>query len=371
MDDTTHEPTLPAAGAAERRAQPVRRHARRATLGTTAVAVVAAIGVLQFYPQSERSLVNRPFAPVAVAAAAEAPLLPFATAAVEAFGRSGSVAMRFALPEAEVELPLEVRGDRAAYTYQWVRAVDSVARGAVRPLAQAADRLVAPAEPGFYRLALVRGDGRRTLVDGVTVSVLVPFAEKKGGVLKGFKLGTWAAERGSARAKAGLPEGFVAVDSAALALPVSRHLKLGDVLRTPDTPRLGVPDYAAVDARLVEKLELVVAEVARLASADRGTAVEPKISVNSGFRPPAYNAGVKGAASNSRHQYGDAADVRIDVDRDGRFTLAELRLVKRAVESVERKHPDLAGGMGIYTGKHLRQPYVHIDARGRRARWNG
>jgi len=34
------------------------------------------------------------------------------------------------------------------------------------------------------------------------------------------------------------------------------------------------------------------------------------------------------------------------------------------VEAVERTHPELVGGLGLY-----REPYVHIDTRGTRARW--
>ena len=370
MNQPTNLSTQPAMAApGERRAAAPRRRARRVTLGTTLAAVAAALGVAQFQAQADpaRPLVNRPFA----VEPQDVVVLPFARAAAGAFGRSGAVAMQFALPNAEVSLPVDVEGDRAGLAYQWVRAVDSVARGVVRPFAAASEALVAPAEPGFYRLALVREDGARTVVEGVTVSVLVPFSEKRAGKINGYRLGTWAAERGSAAARAGLPEGFIPVDSAALQLRVSEHLKLGDVLRTPDTPRLGVPNYAAVDTRLLEKLELVVDQVAKLASASAGRPVEPRLSVNSGFRPPAYNAGVSGAASNSRHQYGDAADVRIDVDGDGRFSAKELRLVTKAVEQVERAHPDLAGGLGLYTSKRFSQPYVHIDARGKRARWNG
>ena len=198
--------------------------------------------------------------------------------------------------------------------------------------------------------------------------MLVPFAEKRGDKLHGVTLGSYVGERLGRVARATLPLGFFPVEQAALELPVSEHLRLGDVLTTPDTPRLGAPKYATIDARLLEKLELVMDEVSKLS---KRADVAPRITVNSGFRPPAYNRTVKGAARDSRHQYGDAADVKIDVNGDGRFTLAEVRLVTRAVEAVERRHPDLAGGMGVYTGTHMRSPYVHIDARGTRARWNG
>jgi hypothetical protein len=39
------------------------------------------------------------------------------------------------------------------------------------------------------------------------------------------------------------------------------------------------------------------------------------------------------------------------------------------VEAVEQAHPDLVGGMGLYNRGDA--SYVHIDARGRRARWRG
>jgi hypothetical protein len=46
-------------------------------------------------------------------------------------------------------------------------------------------------------------------------------------------------------------------------------------------------------------------------------------------------------------------------------------MVGLAVEIVELKHPNLVGGLGIYTSGHTRTTYVHIDARGKRARWRG
>ena len=93
--------------------------------------------------------------------------------------------------------------------------------------------------------------------------------------------------------------------------------------------------------------------------------------VHSGFRTPAHNAGVWRAAQDSRHEYGDAADLAIDANGDGRITLADQLIVARAVEQVELEHPDLVGGLGLYTSRNYRTPYVHIDTRGKRSRWKG
>jgi uncharacterized protein YcbK (DUF882 family) len=120
-----------------------------------------------------------------------------------------------------------------------------------------------------------------------------------------------------------------------------------------------------VSPRLLDKIELVVDEIAKL----RGIAdpMRIRVRVNSGFRTPLHNSGVEGSALNSRHQYGDAADVAIDADGDGRLTAFDSRVVGLAVEMIEKRHPELVGGLGVYV--NTRSPYVHVDARGRRARW--
>ena len=60
---------------------------------------------------------------------------------------------------------------------------------------------------------------------------------------------------------------------------------------------------------------------------------------------------------------------RLDSNGDGKLTFSDTRLVAKAVEVVEREHPDLVGGMGLYNKGGA--SYVHIDARGRRVRWRG
>ena len=41
------------------------------------------------------------------------------------------------------------------------------------------------------------------------------------------------------------------------------------------------------------------------------------------------------------------------------------------VERVERTHPELIGGAGVYRTCCGHGPFIHIDTRGYRARWTG
>ena len=339
-----------------------RRPARRVRWVTFATFLAAAFGVVSFHepPTSRR----KPFGPEGI--------VPRAVPSVNAFGKSGEVKVRFALPGDRVEYPLEVQGDPRRLRYQWVRLADSVAADSARALAGA--DLVAPPAPGFYQLALIERAGdagaaeQRQVIDGLTLSVLVPFSAKSGSTLNGYRIGTYVAER-LTNARWQPPEGFVEVRPQDLDLPITKHLTLADFV-SHDGQEVW-PRYTAVNPRLLDKLELVMAKIAGWRGAATQPDVRVAIAVNSGFRAPVYNRSVRRAASDSRHQYGDAADVKIDANGDGRFTLIDSKLVEQAVEEVEREHPELAGGMGLYTSRRYNTPYVHIDARGRRARWRG
>jgi hypothetical protein len=58
-----------------------------------------------------------------------------------------------------------------------------------------------------------------------------------------------------------------------------------------------------------------------------------------------------------------------DLNRDGRVNVRDAAFLARIVDSVERSHPDLTGGVGIYTSTTSHGPFVHVDVRGSRARW--
>ena len=336
-----------------------RRRSRRPSLAATAAIVaLGALGAVGLGQSTRGASLLRPlrFGPRASAAA------PVVRPSADAFGTSGGVKARFTLPDNPVDYPLQISGDPTAVTYQWVRAIDSTVADSARRLEGA--KLRAPSAPGIYRLALVRG-AERQVIDGPSVAVMVPFEQKDGPTLNGYRIGTYMAERlGSTKDR---PEGFVQVGADEASLPISRHLRLGDIL-TQDEQRVW-PRYAAVDARLLDKVELVMNELARWHGDTTGAAAL-RFSVNSGFRTPVHNRLVRRSARDSRHQYGDAIDLSVDANGDGRITAADSKLLALAVEIVETKHPHLVGGLGLYGGRRT-SPYVHIDARGKRARWRG
>jgi hypothetical protein len=204
---------------------------------------------------------------------------------------------------------------------------------------------------------------------------LRPFADKaRDGTLGAYRIGFWPGERGRVRTAAyANPTGFVEVTRDNAALPVSTHFRLGDFLTH---GQAGVwPKYLVLHEDLVDKLELVIAELQR-----EGIPVR-HMTVMSGFRTPDYNASggaTSGRSTVSRHMYGDAADVFVDNDgdgrmddlnRDGRIDSRDSRVIVDAASRVERAHPELVGGEGVYAGTSSHGPFAHVDVRGTRARW--
>jgi hypothetical protein len=210
---------------------------------------------------------------------------------------------------------------------------------------------------------------------------LTPFGAKQRGRIGTYMIGSWPAERGArgpARAPADRyanPRGFIQVTLENRDTPVSEHFRLRDFL-TKNQPNVW-PKYLVLELRLIDKLELVLNDLR-----SRGIRTDG-VTVMSGFRTPSYNEGggnTAGRADLSRHMYGDAADVYIDNDRngvmddlngDGRVDPGDARVMLEAVDRVERAHPELIGGAGVYSACCGHGPFIHIDTRGYRARWTG
>jgi uncharacterized protein YcbK (DUF882 family) len=230
-------------------------------------------------------------------------------------------------------------------------------------------------EPGVYSLADSSGAAEAAL-QKLSLIVLKPFSAKVNGRIGTYRMGNWPYEGRTPRsASYATPKGFIEVTHETFGTSVSEHFRLGDFV-TKDQKDVW-PKYLVLDRRLLDKLELTIAEIRRM-----GYPVK-SLSVMSGFRTPQYNeqgVGAGGRSAVSRHQYGDAADVYPDDDHDGRLDdlnrdghvdLKDAKILASAAEAVEVANPELVGGIGIYPATSAHGPFVHIDARGTRARWNG
>lgn len=205
-----------------------------------------------------------------------------------------------------------------------------------------------------------------------TVFVMRPFGHKRGEMLGPYRLGWWPAERWMMAANYLNPDGFVEVVPSNVDVRLSEHFVLRDFL-TRDQEGTW-PKFAVLEERLLDKLELVLQEL-------RGRRVDVnRAVVLSGFRAPYYNDRRidEGAARASRHMFGDAADLIIDADGDGRMDdlngdrrvdVRDLTMIAAAVAAVETRFPELRGGLGSYAAVGPSGPFAHIDVRGTSARW--
>jgi uncharacterized protein YcbK (DUF882 family) len=202
---------------------------------------------------------------------------------------------------------------------------------------------------------------------------LKPWREKVGTFINTYHVGWWPGERKMMPGNYSNPVGFIEVTQDNADLRLSTHFSLRSFI-THDQARTW-PKYVVLREELLDKLELVLGVLESQGIATRN------VVVLSGFRTPQYNAQAtfEGAAYASRHQYGDAADVIIDANRDGRMDdlnrdgvvdFMDTDVINRAVERVERQFPELVGGLGLYHAMGPSGPFAHIDVRGTRARWS-
>ena len=231
----------------------------------------------------------------------------------------------------------------------------------------------APTDPGLYRLVVRwRSEAPGTARDSIvlTAAVLVPLSEIDDGRVRGYRVGEYPDEvfRGLPRYQK--PRGFIRLEAADADVPVSPHFRLGQFsVRRPDA----WPKHTVLHERLLIKMELLVERAARRGISPSGW------KVLSAFRSPWYNASI-GRPRFSRHIFGDAADLYVDADGDGRQDdlngdgRVDVRDAKVLYDIVERMDEDsdlrpLLGGLGRYGTTSTHGPFIHVDTRGYRARW--
>jgi hypothetical protein len=162
----------------------------------------------------------------------------------------------------------------------------------------------------------------------------------------------------------------VQVTAANRDLQVSPHFRIGQFV---SKQQGDWPKYVAPGSRLYAKLERVL-DAVKAAGFPADT-----LHVMSGYRTPYYNRAI-GNVQYSRHIYGDAADVFVDIDEDGNMddlngdgTVDVRDAVTMAdwLEALtgEPSFADLSGGLGIYDANPYHGPFIHVDTRGSKARW--
>lgn len=287
-----------------------------------------------------------------------------------AFGRSGTLRVVTANPDQPLSLRVALDGvDPAEVMYRWLplHGTHSILPITEYPFASG---IVAPSEPGVWRLRLRAGAIREEVKD-LTVIVRVPFAAKEGGQIKGYRIGRYATEGTDRYDAYAPPTGFIEVTPENQDMQLSEHLRLRQFVTK---NQHGIwPKYLALDLRLIDKLELVMQELMAMGIPAH------RMVVMSGFRTPDYNGpGEGGRAKLSRHTYGDAADVWVDNDGngyiddlngDGRIDANDAAVMRIAADRVDARFPELIGGNGVYTSTSEHGPFIHIDVRGKRSRW--
>ncbi|MFW6412776.1 MAG: D-Ala-D-Ala carboxypeptidase family metallohydrolase [Oceanicaulis sp.] len=216
----------------------------------------------------------------------------------------------------------------------------------------------APREPGNHVIRAFTADGE---TQQLTMFVVQPYAGET--VLEGYRIGTYPENR---------PNGFIRLAQEDMDLKVSPSFKIGQFICKQQIGHW--PKYILTSGDMLVRLELLLENLREDGRTDADT-----FFVMSGFRTPFYNTAI-GSARKSRHMYGDAADIYPDVEgddsviddlnRDGRITRADAEwLYDYAVRLYADSDDVVPGGIGAYGATAAHGPFVHIDGRGRAARW--
>jgi hypothetical protein len=219
--------------------------------------------------------------------------------------------------------------------------------------------------PGVHRLEIRSPDAREGIE--LNVFVQVPSARVHGAALNGYTIGRYP----TSDPKSPPPDGFIEVTEANHDTPVSPHFRLGDFLCKESG---GYPKYLVLDPRLPAKLEALL-ESARAAGLHA-----PTFTVMSGYRTPAYHHAIGNTTGFSRHLWGAGADVFIDANGDGKMDdldgngLIDQRdaaVLFALADALDREPAEdwTVGGASAYRATDSHGPFVHVDVRGRAARW--
>ena len=224
----------------------------------------------------------------------------------------------------------------------------------------------APAEAGLAVLRFSDGAAQIQL----NALVLHPLGDVSQGYLSGYRIGDYPPPlNGDPVYEA--PDGFIELTAELLDTRVSPHFTLGQF---PSKQSTALPKYLILRENLLLKLELLLERL------NESGIEADSFTVMSGFRTPYYNRAI-GNGDHSRHIYGGAADIYVDVaprddimddlNGDGRSDYRDAQWLYRLADELfgRPEYIEFRGGLGVYRSNAAHGPFLHVDARGRRARW--
>jgi hypothetical protein len=227
--------------------------------------------------------------------------------------------------------------------------------------------IIAPQSPGHYPLQVVPDGGE---VMTINLFVTVPLTEVEDEQLNGYRIGPPPPGDTKRTEFYEQPDGFIEVTEDMLDIPLTPHFSLRQFLCKQEG---GYPKYAVIQESLLVLLEGLLEAVQ-----EAGYLAE-SFGVISGYRTPWYNRKI-GNVANSRHVYGDAMDIYLDLDGDGLMDDLDsdgdrdrddvnilFNIVTRFMQQPENSA--LIGGVGNYGRTSRHGGFVHVDTRGYSARW--
>lgn len=238
----------------------------------------------------------------------------------------------------------------------------------------------APAEPGAYQLRAHPTDASvadNSLEDltGLTITlnafVMQPAGNIRNGKLNGYRIDAYPSKPLRGNPVYLPPEGYVEVTEKTGKIQVAPHFKLREFVAKQKSV---YPKYVVMQERLLLKLEMILERLQ-----ENGYSADSMV-IMSGYRTPYYNKSI-GNVQYSRHKWGGAADIFIDespkdgrmddLNGDGKSDIADARIISQLIEDIANDawYQPMVGGLGVYGPKPHRGPFVHVDVRGSKARW--
>jgi hypothetical protein len=227
----------------------------------------------------------------------------------------------------------------------------------------------APDETGLYRLAIVEHTTGDTM--NLPVFVMVPFDRIKGEYLNGYHIGSYPTMPLKGLPIYKPPAGFIEVTRENEDTLIAPHFTLKQFLCKQES---SYPKYVVLQEKLLIKLEAILEKM-------NGSGYRCNtLHIMSGYRTPYYNKAI-GNGKYSRHIYGGAVDLFIDenppdgmmddLNGDGTIDYRDADIIHDSIDRLygESWYEFLIGGLARYKKTNAHGPFVHVDVRGFRARW--